>query len=229
MTTETNNQHTNPSTSESKQGFLSKCNTGTMLTTIAAIGLLGLYVLHFTGIGQGAIRLGEARQEAQDLKEVDAGIRIAYINSQILMQDYALAIQLRADFEEERTRLTNELGRRQRSFQAEVERFQREVQTGAITSTDAQIKERQLMQQQQELMQLNETYTNRLMQKEADMNQELLDALNEFLARFNAERNYDYVLGMAEGGGILYAADRHDITAEVLVKLNEEYQAARTE
>jgi len=229
MTTETNPQNTNAPEVETRKSSTPKCNLNSILPIVALIGVLALLVLHFTGIGKGVINLGAGQQTTEGQQAAEAGIRIAYINSAILMQDYELAIQLRTDFEAERTRLTNELSRRQRSFQNEVERFQREVQSGSISSSSAQAREQELMQQQQELVQLNETYTNRLMQKEVDMNQELLDAINEFLIRFNAERNFDYVLGMAEGGGILYAAEKHNITDEVLAKLNEEYLARETE
>jgi|GEM_PF-214125 len=229
MRTEANQQNTIAPVNETRRSFTPKSNLNSILTIVALIGLLGLYVLHFTGIGKGVINLRAGQQTTEGLQAAEAGIRIAYINSATLMQDYELAIQLRRDFEAERTRLTNDLTRRQRSFQNEVERFQREVQSGAISSTNAQIREQELMQQQQEIVQLNETYTNRLMQKEIAMNQELLGAIHEFLTRFNAERNFDYVLGMAEGGGILYAAERHNITAEVLTRLNEEYLARQTE
>lgn len=229
MTTETNPQNPNAPATETRKSSTPKSNLNSILPIVALIGLLGLYLLHFTGIGKGVINLGQGQQAAEDQQAVEAGLKIAYINSATLMQDYELAIQLRTDFEAERTRLTNEMSRRQRSFQNEVERFQREVQSGAISSSSAQAREQELMQQQQELVQLNETYTNRLMQKEMDMNQELLDAINEFLIRFNAERNFDYVLGMAEGGGILFASEKHNITTEVLTKLNEEYLARAAE
>ncbi|HAJ99885.1 MAG TPA: hypothetical protein DCM62_07655 [Bacteroidales bacterium] len=228
MTTDTN-QPESTTPVEAKKCLLGKCNCTTIFNIAISVALVVLFALHFTGIGQGSCRLIGSNRADTNQVDVNANLRIAYINSATLMQDYELAIQLRAEFETERTRLTGELGRRQRSFQADVERFQREVQTGAITSTAAQARERDLMQMQQELVQLNETYTNRLMQKEVEMNQQLLDALNEFLVRFNADGNFDYVLGMAQGGGILYAAEQHDITLEVLTRLNEEFLANRAQ
>ena len=197
-----------------------KLSYTTVINLVLFLGLIILYALYFAGLrGQSP---GEQVSElAQEVEEGTA--RIAYISSDSLMANYELAKKMREDFDQEQTNLENDLSRRQRNFQAEVEKFQRDIQAGTISMELAQAKEQELMQAQQELYQLNETFSSRLLQKEMEMNNELLDKITEFLARYNEDHGFDYILGLSRGGGILYAKDQHDITQDVLWKLNQEY------
>ncbi len=201
-------------------------NKGMIINIVLFAGLIALYALHFLG-DPGRDAVADERQIQDVERKIDDAFNaIAYVNSDLLMEDYMLAIQMMADFEAEQRRLENDLDRRQRNFQLEVERFQRNIQEGIISMEQAQIKEQELMQQQQDLMQLSESYRERLSRKEFEMNTELLEKISDFLERYNQEKDYDFILGYARGGGILYAREAHDITSEVLRRLNEEYDAA---
>ena len=59
------------------------------------------------------------------------------------------------------------------------------------------------------------------------MNIQLLDTVNNFLARFNREFGYDYILAYRTAGEILNASISLDITHEVLDQLNQEYAARK--
>lgn len=202
-------------------------NKGMIINLVLFIGLIALYAIHFFGQPDEKALDDEKRQEALVERKIDDAVNtIAYVDSDLLMDDYMLAIKLQADFEAEQRRLENDLERRQRNFQMEVERFQQAIQEGLISIEQAQVQEQELMQKQQDLMQLNETYRDRLSRKEFEMNNELLDQISDFLARYNLDKGYDFILGYAKGGGILYAREAHDITREVLEQLNKEYEEA---
>lgn len=206
----------------------SKISNGTIINVVLFLGLIILYTFNFF-----PGRTTEPSTKMQDEVAVmadkisEGAFLIAFVNSDSLMASYKLAIKMREDFDQEQRRLENDLQRRQRSFQNEVEVFQRQIQTGGITMENAQIREQELMQQQQELMQLNDTYANRLMGQEMEMNRELYEKITDLLERFNRELGYDYILGFTPGGGILHADASHDITDLVIRKLNEEYDANR--
>lgn len=192
-----------------------------IINIVLFFGLIALYAMHFsTRTDEDTVAKGTIERKIDE-----AFNAIAYVDNEVLMEDYMFAIELRNDFEAEQRRLENDLDRRQRNFQMAVERFQREIQAGTIGMEEAQLKEQELMQQQQDLIQLNETYRDRLARKEFEMNSELLDKISDFLERYNEDKGYDFILGYAKGGGILYARDAHDITREVLRLLNEEYDA----
>jgi outer membrane protein len=202
-----------------------KINYTTIINLVLFIGLIVLYALYFAGF-KGSTSQQQEEQIGELAEKVDAGkSNIAYINSERLMEEYELANKMREDLKNEQSRMENDLARRQRSFQAEVEKFQRDIQAGSISMELAQAKEQSLLDVREELFQLNETFSNRLMQKEMEMNVELLEKISDFLTRYNKEHGFDFVLGYAIGGSILFANEQHDITNDVLTKLNAEYLA----
>jgi len=225
MATENNELMPGSIPAAKKTCIFKKINALTYINILLFCGMVTLYALHFAGVGFAGRKPTNQQQAGTEIPGIDASARIAYIDSELLMENYELAKKLRADFEAERTRMENDLSRRQRNFQAEVEQFQRDVQSGRANLELAQAKEQELMQKQQELIQLNETFTNRLMQKEVEMNRELHNKLSEFLKRYNVEHGFDYILGFSPGGGILYANTQLEITDDVLIKLNAEYLA----
>ncbi len=196
-----------------------------IINILLFVGLLGLYGLYFFG-GAAAEDVPVERghnMPAIERKIVEATHNIAYVDNDILLDGYKLAQELSAQFEAEQSRLENDLERRQRNFQIEIERFQRDIERGHVTMEEARLLEQELMIQQQDLMQLGETYRERLAVMEFQMNSELLDKIRDFLDRYNIEKGYDFILGYARGGGILYANKAHDITQEILDLINEEY------
>jgi outer membrane protein len=206
-----------------KEVVSKKVSYTTVINLVLFCGLIVLYALYFAGIRGNAAKTQEEQISTLAEKVKEGTANIAFISSDRLMENYELAKKMREEFDQEQTRLENDLARRQRGFQSEVEKFQRDIQAGSISMDRAQAKEQELMQQQQELYQLNESFSNRLMQKEVEMNSELLEKITEFLTRYNEAHGYDYILGFSRGGGILYASQQHDITNDVLEKLNAEY------
>ncbi len=207
----------------------SKIPNVTIINVVLLTGLLVLYALQF--YPHGTEKKTEPTTETQiaDLSEIiaEGSFLIAFVNSDTLMANYKLAKKMRSDFETEQKRLEGDLKRREQSFQADVESFQRQVQLGMLNQESGQAKEQELMLRQQEIMQLRETYTSRLMAREVDMNRELYLKITGLLDRFNQEAQFDYILGYSPGGGILYANKKHDITREVLNRLNQEYDTTR--
>lgn len=57
--------------------------------------------------------------------------------------------------------------------------------------------------------------------------QQLLREVNAYLKKYGAAHRYDFIFGANESGNIVFAADSRDLTAEVLVGLNQEYDTRR--
>ncbi len=196
---------------------------GLIINILLFIGLMVLYGIHFFGNGSGSSAATPAHQPVDDTVQA-IQYTIAYVDNELIIEQYALAIKMRDELQEEQQRLESDLTRRQRNFQTEVDRFQRDVQSGNLGMERAQQKEQELMQLQQDLLQLNETYSERLARKEFELNRELFEIISEFLKKYNQEKGYDFILGYSMGGGILYADKTYDITTDVIEKLNREYE-----
>ncbi len=226
MMNESNQQAAGEQAANVPSGKSGKIPFTTIVNLLLFVGLVVIYALFFLQKGE------ETEQQEDQLTEIrerlsEAGASIAYIRAERLMENYDLAIKMRDEFEGEQRRLENDLERRQRTFQTEVERFQQNIQSGTISMDQAQVREQELMLMQQELIQSSDTYRERLTVKEYEMNLELFEKISDFLERYNREADFDFILNHTPGGGILFAHPGHDITEEVIQRLNDEYSSTQ--
>jgi outer membrane protein len=188
------------------------------MNIVMLIGIIILYVLHFSGSGSDSNRMSGAVEKASK-----GNISVAFVNNDSILSKYELVKKMRADLTAKGTRLEAEVAAKQKAFEKDAAYFQEQVAKKAISDQSAQEIYGQLQQNQQQIYQLRDRYTAELQQSEMDMNVALLDSVMNFLNRYNEKYKFDYILGFTKGGNILYANDTLDLTDDVLKALNEEY------
>jgi outer membrane protein len=227
MSTEFKRDEVNPTQTPASK---SRIPNVTILNIVLLVGLLVLYALQFLPRANNVSASATENVSAGTLTERitdDGAFHIAYVNSDSLMARFSLAQKMRSDLEADQRRMDNDLKRKQQTWQEDVQSFQRQVQLNMVSQENGQKKEQELMQRQQELIQLNDNYANQLMTKEMEMNRELYNKITNMLERYNQEMNFDYILGFSPGGGILYANQKHDITEEIIKRLNQENEVKK--
>jgi len=190
-----------------------------ILSVIAIIGLVILFVLEFTGKDEP-----EEKQITHALPvSSSGGNSIVFINSDLILEKYLLVKKLAAQLEKERQKKDADFMAKQKAYEQDAVYFQEQVQQQSISEQSAQQIYEQLMLKQQELYELQDQYTAELSQKEFNMNLILLDSLRNYLTRLNRKYNYDYILSYSTAGNVILAKDTFDITLPVLEGLNKEY------
>ena len=199
-------------------------NLNTVLLLIVLAGLVVLYILFFT-----SKQPGEPQTASGDSTQVilTAGPAIVYVNIDSLNEHYEFVKVLKQNLESTGNRLQREVLNEQTALEKEAAEFQRKISTNSISEDQARVVYEELMMKQQALMDKKERYTQQVAEQEFNMNVQLLDTVNSFLARFNRQFGYDYILAYRSAGEILNASNSLDITREVLDQLNREYSARK--
>lgn len=199
-------------------------NLNTVLLLVVLAGLVVLYILFFTSQNHSEplFTSGDSTQAV-----LPAGPAIVYVNIDSLNEHYEFVKVLKQNLESTGNRLQREVLREQDALEKEAAEFQRKISTNSITEDRARVVYEELMMKQQALMDKKERYTQQVGEQEFNMNIQLLDTVNSFLARFNRQFGYDYILAYRSAGEILNANISLDITQEVLVQLNREYSARK--
>lgn len=194
-------------------------NISLILSVIAILGLVALFVMEFIDKDEPA----EIQSEL-DLPVSSSGSNsIVFINSDLILEQYALVDKMAAQLEKDSQIKDADFAAKQRAYEQDAQYFQEQVQQQAISEQSAQLIYDQLMAKQQELMQLQEQYSAELAQKEYNMNLVLLDSVRNYVYRLNKKYKYDYILSYNMVGNIILAKDTFDITQPVLEGLNLEY------
>jgi len=187
---------------------------------VLGIAVLALFILFFT-----ARNSGSGNSESLFSYPEEAGdSRIVYVQIDSVIANYEMAIDMADDLDQSLQTSENRFLTQQQTYQSEVNDYQDKYNRGLLTRTEATNIEQQLYVKQQELLQLQQELSDELAEKQAVMNNQLVDAIMQFLNNNRDRYNYTYVLGTSFGGNILYANDSLDITADVIEGLNEEYR-----
>lgn len=194
-------------------------NLSLILNGILAVAVIYLYVLHFSNGGPGV-----AGNESDSLSvNTTASVpKIAYVNSDTLLEYYTFFQDKRVELEEKAKELQSNYENRARGLQSEIETFQRNA--GSMTINQARAVEEDLMKKQQNLAQYQQSLSAQLAQEEAKVNEELYEQVSAYLDEYGKNEDYKVVLTYTKNSGVLYADDSLDITRSVIEGLNTRYQ-----
>ena len=153
-----------------------------------------------------------------------AGVKIAYVELDTLMNQY----QLYKDYSEVLTRkgtnIQNTLAKKQRALESHAAAVQKKYESNGFTTRD-ELEHAQagIQREQQELAQLADRLNSEFNEEQARINTEAKDSIQSFLKRYNKTKKYDYVMVKA-GDNLLIANPKYDITQDIVKGLNKRYK-----
>ena len=170
--------------------------------------------------GGGSESLGEGRT-------VETVYDIAYVAMDSLVTNYDRFVDLSGAFEAKATKVQADLEARGRSLQNEMISFEDKVNKGLMTSRDAQAEQTRLQTKVQQFETDRQTRLGELAEEEQVMTNQVFYAIQEYVAKFNADFRYKMILSSSGGSPVMHAAPALNITAEILTGLNAEYAAEK--
>ena len=158
------------------------------------------------------------------------GIKIAYVEVDSLMTQYTFAKDYSVTLEKKSNNARNTLTQKSNELQAAVNNFQQKLQNNGFQSREqAQSVQSGIERRQRDLQELQARLENELANETQKFNEALRDSLNNFLASYNKDKQYDLILSKA-GDNILFADRKFDITKDIINGLNKRYKStAKTE
>lgn len=193
-------------------------NTSTILSSLALIGVIVLFFLHFAGKGNNS----PSNKSSVVASKGNAGMKIAYVDIDTFEANYEYLKSKKEEFNKRQSSMQSELERSAQQFQSRVADFQRKAQGNSITQAEAESTQKQLAQMQQSLQLREQALTEQLLKEKDEFNQKLHDDLNAFLQDYNRDKGFDYILSYSEiGSQILLVNKTLDITPDVIKGMNE--------
>ena len=193
-------------------------NTSLILSIISLIAVVVFGVLTLTKGGkQAEPATEEAATEAAQKGD------IVYVDLDRILMEYDMANDLRSVVETKVQNIQAEVNRRGQKLEKEVAAYQEKIQKGLMTRSVAEVQGQKLQEQEIE-------FNNYAAQKQQEINEEqvvmmnqLGDAIQTFINKFNEEKQYAMILTNSGGAPVITADANLDITDAVLAGLNEEY------
>ena len=187
--------------------------------TLIAVVIAVAGILALTGCGKNKVNTDQVSQAA------DKGI--AFIELDSVIAHFDMALDKTSELEQKTKNSEAELTAKSQAFDRDVKDYQNKAQKGLITRATAAEMEQTLAQQQQQLLTLRDQMAYNLNEEGTVAQRQVLEYINLYLAEFNADGRYQYILAKQFPGPILYSDSTLDITAAVITGLNTKYKAEK--
>ena len=194
-------------------------NLSIVLNVVLFVAVIVLYVLYFSGH-----KSTDTAMTSKVAGTADA-TKIVYINTDTLLNNYQLAVELNEAFLKKQEDRRTELNIKAKAIDQEGTEFQRKLQNNGFISEARAIEARdQLLVKQENFRRLQQEMMDKASREQSELNKQLFDEITNFLKEYNKEKGFSIVLSTQLGGNVLYAEDGFDITKEIVDRLNANYK-----
>lgn len=207
-----------------------KCKCLPIVNCILLVGLVLLYIFHFTGIGAKDGKNLVNAEAKQPVATGEGGLTIAYINTDTLMAKYQYALDLQKQLKDFQSAKESSYKSQAAQFQKDYEAY---IKNGGenMTLSQQQAKEKELQDRAQRLSTLEGQYSQEVAEKTIAESEKMTRAVYNFIREYNAQ-NQKFTLILARSfssSPILYGDEGMDITDEIVKGLNEEYAKVKAD
>lgn len=192
-------------------------NLSTALSALALIGVLVLFGMHFSKNDKKTATESNTKTLVETFNSTG---KIAYVNIDSLEANYLYLKAEKKKFEKRQADMMAELERSAQQIQNDYIAMQRKMQAGTLTPAEKDAGEKRLMQMDESYRTRKDALQVQLVKEQDEFNKKLQAELDAFLAEYNKDKKFDYILSYSKGGSIMFANKSLDITEDVLKGMN---------
>ncbi|MES2796077.1 MAG: OmpH family outer membrane protein [Bacteroidota bacterium] len=179
---------------------------------VLTIAVVILFYLHFNTTGASVATPTAA-----------IGKKIVYVNTDSLLSNYQFYKDTQKEFENKGYQLQVDLGSKERALQNELGAIQQRAQT--MTQVELQAADITLKKKGADFQAYSQQQQQKLAEEQSKRVDEIYNAIRDHIKALNNNNKYEYVLGYAKGGGILFADESVDVTKAIVTGLNDSYKS----
>lgn len=195
------------------------------LNILMFLGLIGIYILHFTSKGNTSSKANPDATPA--VVNEDGVLKIAYVNTDTLMAKYQYAIDLQDEIQKYQSAKESNYKQQMEKFQSDYQNY---LKTGAdLTLSQQKSKEEELKKRAEKLQSLEGEYAVQIQQKTLAESEKMTRAVYNFIREYNKDnQQFDLILARSfSQSPILYGNPGMDITNEIIEGLNKDYAKSK--
>ncbi len=191
-------------------------NLSLALNGVLLVAVAVLYYLHFST---------KSSSTSQTASGVPTDLKIAYINSDSVLNGYDFFKSTRTILEAKGKRLDSDFRNRAQGLQNDYNAYQKNV--SSLTIGQAKAIEEDLAKKQQNLQMYQQSLQQEVAKDEAKITQDLYKRITDYLKVYSKEQGYQIIFKVDPSSDVLFGAEPLDITKQVVVGLNEAYKVEK--
>lgn len=150
------------------------------------------------------------------------GLKIVYVNGDSILTNFKEFKKESEAMEIKQRNAEDQLQSKGAALEREIKAYQQKAQTGTMTGKEMEAREKYLSTRQEAIMAERDKMAQEIMSETAQINNRLQAVMQEKLNEIKKQEGYDFILSYIEGGQLLVADEKYDITDRVLKELNKD-------
>ena len=203
--------------------MLSKISLG--INALLIVAVVVLFVR--TSKSSSAVESPELLPENSAFTSPDGpkGAVMAYINGDSLNAKYKFIVDKTKLLEQKYKQAELNVQKEYNARKVEVDQLMEYAQSGQMKDSEAPEVEAKLLQLQNEMQSIEAQASKAVMEREAELQNDLMERVNFFMDNYAKAKGIDYIVNYQPTTNfILYGNNAYDVTSEVISLLNAEYE-----
>lgn len=151
----------------------------------------------------------------------NTNLKIAYVNGDSILLNFA-EFKAQSEAMEARQRKAEEdLQKKGSALEREIMTYQQQAQKGTLTGKEMEAREKYLASRQEAVLAERDKIAKEILNETTVINDRLQKVIHDILDTIKEKEGYDFIFSYIEGGPILVADEKYDITEQVLIELNK--------
>lgn len=203
--------------------MLSKISLG--INALLIVAVVVLFVR--TSKSSSAVESPELLPENSAFTSPDGpkGAVMAYINGDSLNAKYKFIVDKTKLLEQKYKQAELNVQKEYNARKVEVDQLMAYAQSGQMKDSEAPDVEAKLLQLQNEMQNIEAQASKAVMEREAELQNDLMERVNFFMDNYAKAKGIDYIVNYQPTTNfILYGNNAYDVTSEVISLLNAEYE-----
>lgn len=147
---------------------------------------------------------------------------LVYVDVNKLMDGYKRTAFVKKEFEAKATTLKANVDSLLTNWQKELKTYEKEQ--ASMTKKELELKQELLGNKQQQINNYKQAIQKQIQQEDQKITQTVINDINDYIKIYGEKNGYNIIFGASGGGNIMYAADASDLTQDVLIGLNTEFE-----
>jgi outer membrane protein len=198
-------------------------NFNNIALAVLALAVAVLFFLQFNGSSSKKTGLASA---STDSSGAPVAGRIAYFEMDSIEQQYLYIKEVQSKLKQREQVMTAELQGMRNGYMGRIQQLQQKAST--MSQQEGEAAQAEINQMERTLQQKEAKMAQELQEEQFKLMQDINKKIEEYLADFNADKGYTYILSRQAGDFIYFRDTTLNITIDMIKGLNERYNADKT-
>lgn len=160
-----------------------------------------------------------------DTDTSEGSVRVAFVRGDSIMLNYKFVEDEQNKLIKKAKSSENKLQRRMGEAEKEYQSLVEYANSGSATEKELQITQNRIMELEYELQQMQQEEQQKIARVEMEFQTELYNRISDYLKVYGEENGIDMIFNYEPAGQtLLYSMDAFDVTQDVVMALNQQYE-----